>query len=287
MPFGEYKTYYRIAGECAPGKKPLLLLHGGPGSTHNYFEVLDPLAEEGRALIMYDQLGCGLSSQPADADYLWTSETWLEELAALRRHLGLTQVHLMGQSWGGMLAIQYMCDENPDGIVSLILSSTLSSNAQWEKEGRRNISYLPKEMQEAIVQAEATNDYSSAAYQAAEDAYMARHCFAMPPEEQPECMRRPTAKGRRSYLVAWGQNEFTPTGTLKNYEYRDKISEISVPTLVTSGLMDLCTPLVAKTMTDAIPGAKWELFEFSRHTAFVEENEKYLRVLGAWLNEHD
>ena len=86
MPYLGYETYYRVAGQRTSGKKPLVLLHGGPGSTHNYFEVLDALAEEdGRQLIMYDQLGCGESW--AEADGLWHMETWLNELAALREHL--------------------------------------------------------------------------------------------------------------------------------------------------------------------------------------------------------
>ncbi len=98
MPYLEYKTYYRIVGECTGNKKPLVLLHGGPGSTHNYFEVLDKVAEDGRAVIMYDQLGCGLSSTPSRPD-LWNAKTWIEELIQLRKHLGLDEIHLLGQSW--------------------------------------------------------------------------------------------------------------------------------------------------------------------------------------------
>ncbi len=124
MPYLEYKTYYRIVGECTGNKKPLVLLHGGPGSTHNYFEVLDKVAEDGRAVIMYDQLGCGLSSTPSRPD-LWNAKTWIEELIQLRKHLGLDEIHLLGQSWGGMQAIQYACEYKPEGIKSYILSSTL------------------------------------------------------------------------------------------------------------------------------------------------------------------
>ena len=106
MPYLGYQTYYRIVGECEGNKKPLLLLHGGPGSTHNYFEVFDELAEDGRAIIMYDQLGCG-NSFVENRPELWCSKTWDEELIALRKHLGLEHVHILGQSWGGMLLIEY------------------------------------------------------------------------------------------------------------------------------------------------------------------------------------
>ena len=286
MPYLGYRTYYRIVGECAPGKRPLLLLHGGPGSTHNYFEVLDVLAEDGRAIISYDQLGCGNSAVPS-CPSLWVARTWLDELAELRKHLGLSEVHLLGQSWGGMLAIQYMCDEAPQGVRSLILSSTLASASLWEQEGRRRLTYLPQRMQQAIAAAEASGDYSSAAYQEAEDEYMRRHCFAMPLEEQPECVRRPAVKGRESYVTAWGPNEFSPTGTLAGWEYGDKLPQIKVPTMIFSGTRDLSSPLVAKSMYDAIPNARWELFAYSRHMPFVEEAEKYRKLLSAWLEEQD
>ena len=109
MPFKGFQTYYRIVGEATPGKAPLLCLHGGPGSTHNYFEVLDCLAEDGRQIISYDQIGCGNSYIEGHPE-LFTNEVWQEELVAIRKHLGLDEVHLLGQSWGGMLEIAYMAD---------------------------------------------------------------------------------------------------------------------------------------------------------------------------------
>ncbi|WP_312702251.1 proline iminopeptidase [Sedimentibacter sp.] len=286
MPFLEYKTYYRIVGENTGNKKPLVLLHGGPGSTHNYFEVLDKIAEEGRALIMYDQLGCGLSAIPSRPD-LWKAETWIDELIELRKHLGLDEIHLLGQSWGGMQAIQYACQYKPSGIKSYILSSTLPSASLWEREQRRRISYMPVEMQEAIAKAEATGDYSSKEYKEAEEEFMLRHCAGEVTPDSPECVRREKVSGRESYLTAWGQNEFTPSGTLKSFEFIEELESIQEPCLIISGVKDLSTPLIAKTMYDKIPNSEWELFEFSRHMPFVEETEKYISVLTKWINKHD
>ncbi len=123
LPFGDYQTYYRIVG--APSKKPpLVLLHGGPGSTHNYFEVLDEFAnQDHRQLIMYDQLGCGQSSIPDNTPDVYCPETWVQQPISLRQQLDLQQIHLLGQSWGGMLAIIYLCDYQPNGIQSTILAS--------------------------------------------------------------------------------------------------------------------------------------------------------------------
>ena len=104
MPFLGFQTYYRIVGECVNDRKPILLLHGGPGSTHNYFEVLDRLAAEGRQVISYDQIGCGKSFVEGHPE-LWTSKVWMDELMSIRKYLHLDHVHILGQSWGGMLLI--------------------------------------------------------------------------------------------------------------------------------------------------------------------------------------
>lgn len=175
MPYLGYKTYYRIVGECTGNKKPLVLLHGESGSTHNYFEVLDSVAEDGRAVIMYDQLGCGNSFIGSHPD-LWTAETWINELVALREHLGLDEIHLLGQSWGGMQAIQYACDYKPEGIKSYILSSTLPAAELWAKEQHRMIKHMTKEQQEAIARAEETGNFDDPEYLAANEVFMELHC---------------------------------------------------------------------------------------------------------------
>jgi proline iminopeptidase len=237
IPFGPYRTYYRIVGKPSD-KAPLLLLHGGPGSTHNYFEALDELAErDQRQLIMYDQIGCGLSSMP-DHPRVYQAATWLRELKNLRERLHLDQIHLLGQSWGGMLAIMYLCDEIPAGIKSLILSSTLSDAQLWGQEQHRLISFMSN-------------------------------------------------VGELAYQTAWGPNEFTPTGNLKDYDYTNKLRNLYVPTLITSGTNDLCTPLVAKTMADALPNSQWHLFNGTRHMSFVEKPLEYQAVLQDWLDQHD
>ena len=286
MPFLEYRTYYRVVGDIQGGKPPLVLLHGGPGSTHNYFELLDELAEDGRAIIMYDQLGCGLSMVDNHPE-LWQGQTWVDELIALREHLQIREMHLLGQSWGGMLAIQYLCDYEPEGIKSLILSSTLPSSQLWGQEQHRMIQYLPPHMQEAIRLAEETGNYTGEAYEAANEEFMFRHCGSMPTETDPECMTRPKIRGTEAYMTAWGPNEFTPLGNLKEWNYIDKLCKIVAPTLVISGVSDLCTPLIAKTMYDAIENSRWELFAHSRHMPFVDENNRYKQILREWLISND
>ena len=287
MPFLEYKTYYRIVGKKTGNKKPLVLLHGGPGSTHNYFEVLDRLAkEDGRELIMYDQIGCG-ESYVADRPDLWNAKTWADELAALREHLGLSEIHLLGQSWGGMLLLDYVCNYKPEGLKSLILSSTLPASWMWGIEQHRMIKELPRKMQDAIEKATSSNDYSDPAYQEAEAEYMLRHAAGPVTEESPECLRRPVQKGGEAYVTGWGPNEYTPMGTLKDYDVTEQLKDITEPALVINGGNDLCTPYIAKYMYDRIPNSRWELFRTCRHMCFVEDNDRYVELMKEWLNEND
>ena len=287
MPFLDYKVYYRTVGETTGKKKPLLLLHGGPGSTHNYFEVLDKISIlDGRMLISYDQLGCGNSYLDGHKE-LWNLKTWINELKTLREYLHLDEFHILGQSWGGMLEMAYISDEKPKGIKSVILSSTLSSSQLWGKEQHRRIKYLSKEEQDAIEEAEKTGNYSTKEYALANEHFMKRHCNYVINENSPECLTRPKKFGNEAYETAWGANEFTPIGNLKDFDYTEKLKEWNIPSLIINGTSDLCSPLIAKTIYDNIPGSKWELFDDAKHACFVDQNEKYINLLIEWLNKYD
>jgi len=286
--FREFKTYYRIVGNVqeslSKGLAPLVLLHGGPGSTHNYFELLDPLGDSGRAIVMYDQLGCG-NSYVEGRPELWVKETWEEELDNLLAQLNITKFHLLGQSWGGMLAISYLVDYKPAGAVSLILSSSLSESQLWGIEQHRQMKFMPVELQQALKQAEDANDFTQPGYLEAIDLFMERHCCNLSyGDDAPECLRRKKKSGSESYVTAWGPDELTPKGTLANWNYTSRLQEISVPALIISGTDDLCTPVIAKTMYDNLKDARWELFPDCRHMCFADNTPKYLQLMREWLN---
>lgn len=292
MPYLEYRTYYRIVhpDKPDPSKAPLLLLHGGPGSTHNYLEVLDCAADmDNRTLVMYDQLGCGLSWDDRMADHpeLWTYETWNRELVAMRQHLQLDRCHLLGQSWGGMLAIEYLVDYQPEGICSAVLSSTLSSSRLWSEAQHRRVRYLPPDEREAVRRADQTGNYDDPAFRKAEAHFMRRHCCSEPGPDSPECLRRPKRAGTESYLATQGESEITATGIFRTWDYTDKLGQIKPPCLVISGTEDLCDAYVAKTLYDGIPHSRWELMPGCRHMCYVDNTPGYLRVLLPWLNAHD
>lgn len=285
MPFHKYRTYYRIVGDKNPKKAPLLLIHGGPGSSHNYFELLDDYANTGRQLIMYDQVGCGKSSIPDD-ESIYVKETWVEELIALRKYLHLDQIHMSGQSWGGMLEMYYLTAFDPQGIKSVMINSSPSSIKLWIKEQHRLIKYLSHEDQEAIAEAERSQNFTNVKYLAANDRYMEKYCWDDPNENSPEPLRRPT-NGKKASLIAEGPNEFTENGTISDFEVTNDLKKIHVPVLITSGTDDLCTPLIAKTVYDNIPGAKWHLFANSRHLALLDQHDEFIKLMDQWLNSHD
>lgn len=285
----EKDTYVRIVGSQYK-KTPILFLHGGPGSTHNSFEVLDDFSDyDSRPIIMYDQYGCGLTSLGLENDSsLYNKETWVDELIQVREQLKLDKVHIMGHSWGGMLAIIYLCDYNPKGVLSLTLSSTLASASLWDKETHRLLKYLNSEDQAAIKEAERTNDYSSKDFEKANINYMkmfVRNLDEM--KEVPECLTR-EKKTSPSYVTAWGPSEFKPLGNLKDYEYLDKLKNIKSKVMILSGSDDESTPIQNKAMYDWMTCDKeWHIIYNARHSTYIEQKEVYEEYLKNFIDKYD
>ena len=210
----------------------------------------------------------------------------MNELISLREYLHLDKLHILGQSWGGMLIIAYLIEKKPEGICSAIISSGHASSRLWASEQHRMIGLMSREDQEAIRRAEESGNFSDPEYLAANDRFMTLHC-ASTDENSPECLTRSKRFGDEAYLYGWGPNEYVPTGSLGNFEYIDRLGEISCPCLLFSGSEDLCTPAVARSMYEGIPGSRWELMEGARHMCFVDRHEDYCRILESWLGEHD
>src|SRR3712207_6004467 len=185
VPFRGFRTWYRVVGDLAqpePAKLPLLVLHGGPGMPHDYLEPLEKLADTGRPIVFYDQLGCGNSDQPHDPS-LWTVELFLGELATVRQErqeLGLEDIHLLGHSWGGMLAMEYALTQ-PVGIASLILASSTPSIPQFAAEASRLREELPQEVKETLRHHEEAGTTDEPAYGEAMMVLFQRHACRLDP----------------------------------------------------------------------------------------------------------
>jgi L-proline amide hydrolase len=287
IPFKGYSTWYRIVdhGE-APGKLPLLCLHGGPGAAHDYLESLDAMATGGRR-VNYDQLGCANSSLPHPAPEMWTVELFVEEIDVVRRALGLDRIHLLGQSWGGMLAMEYMLTQ-PQGIASLTIASSPASMIQWVAEANRLRELLPAEIKGALDKHEAAGTTDDPEYVAATQEFYNRHlCRVVPNPPFVARSFEKLAANPEVYNTMNGPNEFFVIGTLKNWDIIDRLPEINAPTLVTSGRYDEATELIAGTVHNGIRGSEWVIFENSAHTAHAEEPERYMQVLNEFISKHE
>jgi len=284
IPFRGYNVWYRIVGDDDRGKLPLLCLHGGPGVPHDYLEPLELIANTGRRIIFYDQLGCGNSDQPHNPS-MWTVDLFLDELRTVREALELTSIHLLGISWGGMLAMEYALTR-PAGLFSLILGSSPASVRAPVEEVARLIADLPLDIQETIHKHERAGTTDDPAYQEAMQAFYRRHlCRADP---WPDCLTRALAKLAENpevFNTMFGPSEFCCTGTLKDWDISNRLAEIRVPTLITSGRHDEITPAVMETVHRRIIGSKWVIFENSSHLAYIEETDRYIAVLTEFLSE--
>jgi pimeloyl-ACP methyl ester carboxylesterase len=152
---GSHQTWYRRVSPSGPpdGRVPVVVIHGGPGMSSDYLASLESLADEGRTVIRYDQLGCGRSTLSKGV-VIDGFGPFLEELDAVRDHLGLERVHILGHSWGGMLALEYMLS-SPSGVISLVLASAPFSVPRWEAEMARLRSELPLKNDAALRRCEA------------------------------------------------------------------------------------------------------------------------------------
>ncbi len=287
--FGAYETWYRISGDLGAGKPPVVILHGGPGVAHNYVDSYKLLALQGRAVIHYDQIGCGNSTLlPEKGADFWTPQLFIDELENLVDHLGIRPAfHVLGQSWGGMLGAEYGVTR-PKGLKSLTIANSPASMMLWVEEANRLRADMPVEIQDALNRHEKAGTTSDPEYQQATMAFYERHvCRVVPfPPEVTETFEQ-VARNPTVYNVMNGPNEFFVIGTLKTWSIIDRLPAIEVPTLIISGRHDEATPATVQPYKDGIKGSRWEIFEHSSHMPHVEEKEKCMQVVGAFLDQHD
>jgi L-proline amide hydrolase len=281
------ETWYRVTGEPGQGGAPLVVLHGGPGAAHDYLVSLTDLADA-RAVIHYDQLGNGRSTHlPERGAEFWTVELFVRELHNLVEGLGIGDHHVLGQSWGGFLAQEYALT-SPGGLRSLVLADTAASFPDFAAEANRLRKDLPPDVDETLRRHEEAGTTDDPEYEQACMVFYARHVCRLDPWP-PEVMegfgwieRDPTV-----YHTMNGPSEFHVVGSIKDWQSKDRLDSIAVPTLLVSGRHDEATPALQETLRDGIAGAEWVLFEESSHMPHLEERERYMQVVGDWLARHD
>ncbi|GFG66686.1 proline iminopeptidase [Mycobacterium kubicae] len=277
-------VWYRRVGPRSPGTGlPLLVVHGGPGLPHDYLNALQRLADE-REVIYWDQLGCGKSDRPSDAR-LWTMQRSVAEMDAVVRGLALHRFHLFGNSWGGMLAQQYVLDV-PSPVASFVISNSTASIPLFAENVARLKLELDAATQAAIDRHEAAGTTHSAEYQAAIKTWNETYlCRKRPwPAELQDAFRN---MGIEIFETMFGPSDFRITGTVRDWDVVARLSEITIPTLLLAGRYDECSPEEMRDMQQRIAGSRFELFESSSHMPFIEEPDRFDRVMREFLRGHD
>ena len=291
--FRGWKTWFRVTGDLeaslAGGKAPLVVLHGGPGVPHDYTLRIARIAEQGRAVVHYDQLGCGRSTHlPERGADFWDVQLFVDELDNLLVGLGISGAYdVLGQSWGGMLAAEHAV-RRPAGLRSLVIANSPASMELWLSEANRLRAELPEDVQATLLHHEQAGSTDSAEYLEAEKVFYDRHvCRVVPNPPEVVASFSALAEDPTVYHTMNGPSEFHVIGTMKDWTVIDRLDQVEVPTLLINGRYDEATPACVQPFADRIPDVRWEVFENSSHLPQVEEEERYLQVVAAFLDAHD
>ncbi|MFD9223612.1 proline iminopeptidase-family hydrolase [Streptomyces sp. NPDC060064] len=286
-----HKTWYRVVSLPDPGsgqgpeQAPLVICHGGPGLTHDYLTSVAELVSTGRTCVLYDQVGNGRSEHHGDAPaQFWTPELFVGELQVLIGHLGMADdFHLLGHSWGGMLALE-LAVRRPPGLRSIVVADGFASSWTYREEVARLLSELPPDVREPIERHEAAGTTGSPEYQAAVRAFYGRHvCRARPVPGELRRTLEYVGTNPTVYEAMMGPSEFTMTGTLRSWDIRDRLDRVQVPVLLVSGRHDEVTPRAVEEIQRGVPQAEWVLFEESSHMPHLEEPVRFRTVVERFL----
>ena len=280
--------YYAAVGRGMP----LMVVHGGPGASHDYFlPYLLPLARHNR-LIFIDERGSG-KSEKLDDPAGYTVENMAEDVEAVRQGLKLGKISLLGHSYGGVLAQAYALKYQKN-LTHLILCSTFFSTSKMNAVFQKQLAALPAETRQKLESMEKAGlfgkgqpwernryptDYMVAAWG---DGY-----FPYLYQRKPDPNYDPVAQGNTSwdlYREMWGSHgEYIIDGNLKSVEYADRLKTIQVPTLITAGDHDECDPDLAREMQKLIPGARLVVLPQSGHMTFVDQTVLFNRAVSDFV----
>lgn len=279
-----FRLFYRTFGPTK-GLPTVLGLHGGPGASHDYLLPLADLAGFGYRVVLFDQLGCGRSEVPTDPS-LFTLEHHVQEVEEVRRNLSLGRVHLVGSSYGGLLAIAVAL-AHPESLRSLTTVGGLASVPLASAEMDRLRHELPASVQAILDRCESEGTTSTPEYAAACLEFYRRHVCRLWPWPAEVSRSLEMCQTHPVYPLMNGPSEFTITGTIRGIDLSPQLGQIHLPTLVLGGRYDEVTPKVAEQIRNGIPGAHGVTFSESSHVPFWEERDRFLAVVARFLNMVD
>jgi proline iminopeptidase len=271
----------------------VLLLHGGPGATHEYFECFDSfLPKEGIEYYYYDQLGSAYSDNPNDST-LWEIDRFVDEVEAVRIALNLdaSNFYLLGHSWGGILATEYALKYQKN-LKGLIISNMMPSIPDYVKYANEVLGpKLPAEVLAQIRAFEAKGDYTNPEYlKIITDNYYPEHILRLPADKWPDPVKRAFAKMNYPlYLKMQGPSEFGVVGdaVLKNWDRKANLKEIAVPTLSIGGEFDTMDPKAMEALAKSVQHGQFLYCPKGSHMSMYDDQKTYFNGLIKFLKETD
>ncbi|MBU1009838.1 MAG: proline iminopeptidase-family hydrolase [Bacteroidetes bacterium] len=271
--------WYKVVGAEKQGV-PLIVIHGGPGASHDYLLPLEKLADS-RPVVFYDQLGCGFSERP-DVPALWEAGRFVRELRQLIVHLGFREFVLLGQSWGTTIAAMFAFRKQLPGLKAMVLSAPMLQAQWWIDDQRKLLEMMPPQLVQEVERAEKHGDFETQAYQDAMTAFYRKHLCRL--ETWPDCLQSTFAKmNNKLYNHMWGPSEFTVRGTLFSLDLSLKVEAIEVPVLYTCGEFDEATPQTCRYYQLHTPGAALKVFNGASHMHHLESPEEYIDTVNEFM----
>lgn len=288
-PMGEHKIWTKSIGNNPTIK--LLLLNGGPGATHEYFEAMESfLPKEGIEFIYYDQLGCGNSDNPNDTAY-WDLPRYVEEVEQVRKQLGLNKdnFYLLGHSWGGILAAEYAL-KYQDNLKGLIISNMMASAPEYGKYADEVLSKQMKpEVLKEIRAIEAKKDFTNPRYmELLMPNFYVEHICRIPLAQWPEPVSRSFSKLNQSlYVTMQGPSEFGVGGKLANWDITAQLKNIKTPTMTIGAKHDTMDPVHMQWMATQFPSGSYLYCPNGSHMALYDDQKIFMNGLIQFLKETD
>lgn len=286
-PKGTFNVWTKRIGNNP--KIKVLLLNGGPGATHEYFECFENfLPAEGIEFIYYDQIGCGNSDNPND-ESMWDLARYVEEVEQVRIALGLdeTNFYLLGHSWGGILAMEYSLKYQKH-MKGLIISNMMSSCPEY---GKYADEVLAKQMNPAVLaeieKIEAAKDFANPRYmELLIPNFYEKHILRFPAKNWPEPVNRSFAKMNQSlYVTMQGPSEFGISGKLEQWDRKAQLKDIAIPTLVIGAQHDTMDPKHMEEMAKLTPKGTYLYCEKGSHMCMYDDQKTYFKGLISFLKK--
>ncbi|MQP52831.1 MULTISPECIES: proline iminopeptidase-family hydrolase [unclassified Flavobacterium] len=286
-PKGTFNVWTKRIGNNP--KIKVLLLNGGPGATHEYFECFENfLPAEGIEFIYYDQLGCGNADNPNDIS-MWDLARYVEEVEQVRIALNLNKdnFYLLGHSWGGILAMEYSL-KYQNNMKGLIISNMMSSCPEYGKYADDVLAkQMNPEVLAEIMKIEADKDFSNPRYmELLLPNFYEKHILRFSAKDWPEPVNRSFAKMNQSlYVTMQGPSEFGISGKLENWDRTNELKNITIPSLVIGATHDTMDPKFMEKMSTLLPKGSFLLCSKGSHMAFYDDQKTYFEGLISFLKK--